>query len=109
MNNTSEICASGQLRRVKEFGRRPLAFTLDGETLQAFEGDTLLTAILTQRHRLRDSEFGGQPRAGFCLMGACQDCWIWREDGTRLRGCSTLLEADMRLRSRPTAGVIADE
>jgi aerobic-type carbon monoxide dehydrogenase small subunit (CoxS/CutS family) len=109
MNNTSETCPTGQLLRVKEFGRRPLAFTLDGETLQAFEGDTLLTAILTQRQRLRDNEFSGQPQAGFCLMGACQDCWIWREDGTRLRSCSTLLEADMQLRSRPTAGGIAYE
>ena len=29
--------------------------------------------------RVRDSEFGDGPRAGFCLMGACQDCWVWTE------------------------------
>ncbi|EIC84314.1 (2Fe-2S)-binding protein [Serratia sp. M24T3] len=100
MNNNLNAPA-GQLQRVKEFNRQALTFTLDGITLAACEGDTLLTAILTQRHRLRDNEFSGQPHAGFCLMGACQDCWIWREDGTRLRSCSTLLEAGMRLRTRP--------
>jgi predicted molibdopterin-dependent oxidoreductase YjgC len=35
------------------------------------------------------------------MMGACQDCWMQREDGTRLRACSTYIEAGMRLRSAP--------
>lgn len=96
--------STGQMQRVKEFTRKPLAFTLDGETLQAFEGDTLMTAILTQRHWLRNNEFSNQPHAGFCLMGACQDCWIWREDGSRLRSCSTLIEPEMRLSSHPMLG-----
>ena len=30
--------------------------------------------------------------AGFCLMGACQDCWVRLADGRRVRACSTLLE-----------------
>ncbi|TMM35362.1 (2Fe-2S)-binding protein, partial [Colwellia ponticola] len=24
----------------------------------------------------------------FCLMGACQDCWVWTRSGERLRACS---------------------
>ena len=77
-----------------------LHFELDGAPCNAQQGDTVLTAILTQATRLRDAEFSGQPRAGFCLMGACQDCWVQTVDGRRLRACSTLLEDGMRLSTR---------
>lgn len=87
------------LKRLAETARPSVAFTLDGEPCTALAGDTVLTAVLTQADRLRVSEFGGGPRAGFCLMGACQDCWMQREDGTRLRACSTYIEPGMRLRS----------
>jgi aerobic-type carbon monoxide dehydrogenase small subunit (CoxS/CutS family) len=41
------------------------------------------------------------PRAGFCLMGACQDCWVWLADGSRLRACTTLLAEGMQVRTEP--------
>ena len=86
-----------QLVRLAEADRAPVSFLLDGVLSSALEGDTVLTAILTQRHALRTSEFSGEPRAGFCLIGACQDCWIRTEDGQRLRACSTPIEAGMRV------------
>jgi predicted molibdopterin-dependent oxidoreductase YjgC len=63
----------------------------------ALAGDTVLTAVLTQADSLRLSEFSGKPRAGFCLIGACQDCWMRTEDGQPLRACSTEIQAGMRL------------
>jgi len=62
-----------------------------------------LTAVLTQADCVRHSEFSGAPRAGFCMMGACQDCWMQLEDGSRLRACSTFVEPGMRLLSLPMA------
>jgi predicted molibdopterin-dependent oxidoreductase YjgC len=91
------------LKRVAETGRPDVAFTLDGVACQALAGDTVLTAVLTQADRVRHSEFGGGPRAGFCMMGACQDCWMTLEDGSRLRACSTFIEPGMRLQSTPLA------
>ena len=88
---------SGLLQRLAETGRERVSFTLDGESLDALVGDTVLTAVLTHRATLRHTEFSGQARAGFCLMGACQDCWISTESGARLRACSTFVQADMRL------------
>jgi predicted molibdopterin-dependent oxidoreductase YjgC len=37
------------------------------------------------------------PRAGFCMMGACQDCWIATAEGERLRACSTFIAPGMAL------------
>ena len=70
-------------------------FTIDGEPVEAQEGDLLLTAILLHRPALRPFEFGEGHRAGLCLMAACQDCWVRLADGQRLRACSTPVEPGM--------------
>ena len=86
------------LKRVAEqTGRASIGFVLDGQPLNALAGDTVLTAVLTHGAQLRQSEFSGEPRAGFCMMGACQDCWISTEQGQRLRACATFIEEGMRL------------
>lgn len=90
----------GQFRRIAERERRRIAFTLDGVETEAMEGDSVLTAILTQRGHLRIAEFTETPRAGFCLMGACQDCWVATEDGRPLRACTTLVAAGMAIVTR---------
>jgi predicted molibdopterin-dependent oxidoreductase YjgC len=70
---------------------------VDGKTTEALEGDSLLVALLRGGSHLRRSEFGDGNRAGFCLMGACQDCWVSTEDGERLRACSTSVAPGMRI------------
>jgi predicted molibdopterin-dependent oxidoreductase YjgC len=70
-------------------------FTIDGVPAEACAGDLLITAILMQRPNLRRFEFGDAMRAGFCLMGACQDCWVGLADGRRVRACTTLVEEGM--------------
>ena len=72
-----------------------IPFTIDGENVEAREGDLLITAILLHRTSLRRFEFGKARRAGFCLMAACQDCWVLLADGRRVRACSTLVESGM--------------
>lgn len=96
--------SGGRIVRLAETARAPVSFRFDGETLRALDGDTVLTAILLSARALRDAEFGPERRAGFCLMGACQDCWIWQEEGPRLRACSTPVAEGMRLLSHPPAG-----
>ncbi|WP_209543049.1 2Fe-2S iron-sulfur cluster-binding protein [Variovorax sp. 1615] len=85
------------LHRVAETGRATVPFTLDGAPASALAGDTVLTAVLTQAAQLRRNEFSDAPRAGFCMMGACQDCWIATAEGERLRACSTFIAPGMAL------------
>lgn len=85
------------LRRLVELDRPTVEFTLDGQRLKGLRGDTVLTAVLTQAQRLRTTEFSRQPRAGFCLMGSCQDCWIGTAGGGRIQACATFIEPDMQL------------
>ena len=89
------------LVRLLDQDRPSLELFLDGTPLQALAGDTLLTAILAAGlGPLGHGEFGDGPRAGFCLMGACQDCWVFVEGRGTLRACTTLAEPGMQVLRR---------
>ena len=90
---------SGRFVRLAEQARPTVQLTVDGTLIKALQGDTLMVALLTQGTALRQSEFDSGRRAGFCLMGACQDCWIATADGARLRACSTFIVPGMVLLS----------
>jgi hypothetical protein len=93
-----EPCAgSGLWVRLAETERETLGFFLNGQACEALVGDTIMTALLTQSQGLRRADPSGAVRAGFCVMGACQDCWVATEDGSRLRSCLTLIEPGLRL------------
>jgi hypothetical protein len=55
----------------------------------------LLVALLTNRPDLGALPPDPRRRAGFCMIGACQDCWVRLADGGRVRACTTPLEPGM--------------
>ena len=91
----------GQLKRLAETDRAAVTIEVDGEAVSALAGDSVMVAVLASRRALRLADFGGGSRAGFCLMGACQDCWVWGADGVRLRACTTEVEAGLAIRTQP--------
>lgn len=92
---------AGRFIRLAETERVPVRLVADGRPVVALEGDTLLVALLDNVGHLRHSEFGGGMRSGFCLMGACQDCWVRTEDGERLRACTTVVREGLRVSTQP--------
>ena len=89
------------LTRLLDQDREAVAFSVDGAAVGARRGDTLLTAILAGGlGHVRTSEFGDGARAGFCWMGACQDCWVVVEGRGVVRACTTLVEPGMRVARR---------
>ncbi len=90
----------GRFVRLSETGRPRVTIVVDGEAIEAMEGDTLLVAILGALGHVRSSEFGDGNRAGFCLMGACQDCWVWTADGERVQACTTVLTEGMAISTK---------
>ena len=91
----------GRFLRLAETARPAVRLAANGETITALEGDTLLVALLGSFGELRHSEFGDGTRSGFCLMGACQDCWVWTENGERLRACTTVVQEGLRVSTLP--------
>lgn len=92
-----ERSAGTQFGRLASRPRTRVIFEIDGRSVEALEGDTVLTAILTNQCHVRQFEFGPEQRAGFCLIGACQDCWVRFSDGTTARACGMLVRNGMKL------------
>lgn len=89
------------LTRLLDQDRAAVGFSVDGQPVSARAGDTLLTAMLAAGlDRIRTSEFGDGPRAGFCWMGACQDCWVLVEGQGVRRACTTLVAPGMSVLRR---------
>ena len=89
--------AMNQFVRLGPISRPVLRLWVDGAPIEAGARDSVLVAMLLAGRVVRRSEFSAESRAGFCLMGACQDCWVWTEDGARLRACTTPAQDGMRL------------
>ncbi|MDO8775855.1 MAG: (2Fe-2S)-binding protein [Burkholderiaceae bacterium] len=83
--------------RLAETDRARVRIVIDGQMVAALAGDTLMVAMLNNVRHLRESEFGDGKRSGFCLMGACQDCWVWTQEGERLRACTTVVEEGLHI------------
>lgn len=84
-------------KRLGETERAPMTLRVDGATVEALAGDTLLTAILLGTARTGADAFNQTHQAGFCLMGACQSCWVWTVKGQRLRACETSVQEGMQI------------
>lgn len=87
------------VRKAALDGRAPVAFRIDGKAATSLAGDTILTAVLLTQDNLRTFEMAPERRSGFCLIGACQDCWVQLSDGRRVQACTTPLEPGMDIRT----------
>lgn len=76
--------------------------SVDGVMIDAHHGQSVLTAILQNAGKIRDLEFNGEPRAGFCLMGACCDCWVWIDGCRGTRACREPARDGMVISTRPS-------
>lgn len=84
-----------------------VAIELDGERIEAVEGETLLAALMAARGWvLRCTDQRGAPRGMFCGMGACMDCLVHLAGEGLVRACATFVRAGMVCRTpRPAENV----
>ena len=96
---------SGRLVRAVAPGGAPIRIFVDGAAVTAYPGESVLVAVLSARDALRQHEFSDEMRAGFCLMGACQDCWVWLADHSRVRACTTTVTDGMHILTQAPQGI----
>ena len=90
-------------RRIIE-PRQTLAFTFDGESLQAAAGDSVAAALLAAgKLAFRTSVGGGEPRGPHCLMGVCFDCLVSIDGVANLQSCMVVVAEGMDVRSQQGA------
>ena len=71
---------------------------INGEAYSAYEGDTVLAALVASGHKsLRHSRKTGEPRGPLCGMGVCYECLVTINNQPNQRACMTEVEDRMEV------------
>jgi predicted molibdopterin-dependent oxidoreductase YjgC len=87
---------------------RLVTILVDGEPLDAYEGESIAAAFLAAGHRTtRWTARTGEPRGYFCGMGVCHDCLVEVDGEPSVRACLTPVRAGLRVARQRGVGARA--
>ena len=92
--------------RVKNGPRgRAVRISFDGQSLCAYEGETVAAALLAAGRRVwRYSGGLGEPRGLFCGMGVCFDCVVQIDGRPNVLACQTPVRDGMHVQTQQGVG-----
>lgn len=80
--------------------RKAITFQFDGKNYEAYEGDTIASALLAHNIRtLRQHEETNRPRGIYCNIGHCYECRVTVNNKTNMRACLTPVQEGMVVES----------
>ena len=92
-------------KRLQDDVRKPLTVTINGQTVQVNDGDSVAAAVLVHGLRFtRTTAVSGAPRAPFCLMGVCFECLMVIDGKPNQRACMETVREGMRIETQQGAG-----
>ena len=74
----------------------PVEFTFNGIPVNAFEGESIATALLAMGISSTKVSVKGALRGPVCLMGSCQECAV-RIDGRKVLACQTKVRQGLKV------------
>ena len=78
---------------------RPVVFEFNGRQFQAYEGDTIASALYAAGVRIFSRSFKYHRSRGLlCVAGACPNCLMNVDGVPNVRGCTTRVEEGIRVR-----------
>lgn len=97
-------------RRTREPSGAPVTLTFEGSAVQAYQGDTVATALLAAGKRvLRITEVGADARGCFCIAGRCSDCLVVIDGKANQRACTIPVWDGMDVRIQHGLGAVEGE
>jgi sarcosine oxidase subunit alpha len=85
-------------KRLPESAGAAVRVTIDGESHEAREGDTVAAALLAAGlSHCRTTPVSGAPRAPYCMMGVCFDCLVTIDGVGNRQGCLVRVREGMAI------------
>lgn len=82
-----------------------VTFTVDGESLDALEGQTVASALLAAGLKAtRWTARYGEPRGVYCGMGVCYECLVVVHGRRNVRGCMTPVREGLVVETQTETG-----
>ena len=77
----------------------PVSIFVNGKAVEAYEGESVLTALIAAGVLTMSRDSLGRLRTPFCNMGVCFDCMVEVEENvsSRVRACLTPVRAGLRV------------
>jgi len=72
---------------------------VDGEEIEAPQGSSVATALLTEGIRAFRKSISGEPRGPICAMGICFECRVTIDGIPHRRACMELCREGMEVRT----------
>jgi sarcosine oxidase, subunit alpha len=86
---------------------RPITFTLDGKAIDAFEGDSIASALFAGGRRVFSRSFKYHRRRGLlCCTGRCPNCLMTVDGVPNVRVCMEPARADARVQAQNVLGTL---
>jgi len=82
----------------------PVQIEVDGQSVVAYEGETIAVALLAAGKRLLHKTKTGAPRGVYCGMGLCNGCLVLVNGVPNMRACMTLVQPDLKIETQEGAG-----
>ncbi|MBA2332291.1 MAG: (2Fe-2S)-binding protein, partial [Actinobacteria bacterium] len=84
---------------------RPLTFTFEGKRVEAFEGDTIASALFADGRRVFSRSFKyHRPRGLLCCTGSCPNCLMHVDGAPGIRACTEPVRAGATVRAQNVLG-----
>ncbi len=81
---------------------QPFEIEVDGKLIDAYQGETVATAMLAAGIRsFCEDEYGHSPSRLYCNMGVCQQCLITVDRQPNCQACKTLAQPGMKVEIHP--------
>lgn len=78
-----------------------VAFTIDGQPVEARVGDSVAAALLAAgRSTCRTTPVSGAARGPFCLMGTCFECLVTIDGLGNRQGCQVAVREGMKVETQ---------
>jgi predicted molibdopterin-dependent oxidoreductase YjgC len=85
--------------------REKVTLYVDGESIEAFEGEPIAVALMASGHRvLRYTNKHHDPRGIFCALGRCTDCMMIVNGQPNVRTCITPVRHGMVIETQAGQG-----
>ena len=97
-------------RRLPEAAGETIAFTINGERVQALAGDTVAAALLAAGIAYcRTTPVSGAKRAPYCMMGVCFECLVTIDGVGNRQACLIPVREGMQVETQEGARAILGE
>jgi sarcosine oxidase subunit alpha len=88
-------------RRLPDDKRAVVTLSVDGQGIEAREGDSVAAALLAAgKLQSRSTPVGNVPRAPYCMMGVCFDCLMTIDGVGSRQACMVPVRQGMDVRTQ---------